>query len=74
MSEKFEAAKKKLRFAESDFKNELQDRMKLKARVDDCVTYRCDPIWSQAKEMAKRLGLDKTVRVKPTAQDEINDP
>ena len=33
--------------------------MQLKARVDDCLTARCDPMKSRAEEIAKRLGLDQ---------------
>ena len=33
--------------------------MQLKARVEECMTRKCDPMKARAEAIAKRLGMDK---------------
>ena len=46
--------------------------MQLKARVDDCLMAKCDPMKSRAEEIAKRLGIDQKDASAP--KDYISSP
>ena len=48
--------------------------MQLKARVDDCLTNKCDPLKVKAEAIAQRLGLDVNRDGPPSAKDHISSP
>ena len=66
-----EATQQKLQQASAKFQGGLIERMQLKARVQDCLTLRCDPFKVRAEEIAKRLGLDGNKQQPPTAAEFI---
>ena len=68
------AASQSLQKASAKFQTALVDRMQLKARVDDCMTQKCDPMKARAEAIAKRLGLDVNKQGPPTAKEYISDP
>ena len=56
--EALEDASQRLQTASQGFQQGLISRMQLKARVEECLGRKCDPMKSKAEAMAKRLGLD----------------
>ena len=45
--------------------------MQLKARVEECITIKCDPMKTRAEAIAKRLGLNNKGE---TSKEYITDP